>query len=49
MVETTLRNKTIVHAAAFGFVYFDDGVSAKKNVSVTDFTYKFGISSGEKT
>lgn len=33
---------TTTSAAASGFIYLDDGVSLKNNVTIIDFTYKFG-------
>lgn len=40
--ESLLRNMTTVTAAASGFIYLDDGVSLKKNVTTVDFYYQFG-------
>jgi len=39
--EAQLLNKT-VSAAAVGFLYFDDGVSYAKNLSIFDFYYQYG-------
>lgn len=40
--NTVLRNQFKVVSAASGFIYLDDGVSLKNNVSITDFVYQFG-------
>lgn len=40
--DTKLRNETSVDAAAFGYIYLDDGVSLQKNVTIFDFYYQFG-------
>jgi hypothetical protein len=40
--DTVIRNQSTVSAAAFGFIYLDDGVSLENNYTVIDFTYTFG-------
>lgn len=40
--DTVLRNQSKVSAAAFGYIYLDDGVSLVNNYTVIDFTYMFG-------